>query len=155
MKNGIEELTSLYVWLRFFHLLGLAGFLFGHGISGGAAFALRSSAGAENQRLLHLSQKSQYVAYPGLLLLVVTGVWMAFAGHWWGHGWLWASVVVFVALFGAMGYIARPYYLARGAASQTDDVVRTHLSRAKPNAAAWIGGVGLVVLIGLMVFKPF
>ncbi len=153
--QGGEQLTSLYVWLRFFHLLGLAAFLFGHGISGGAAFALRSSTGAENQRLLQLSQKSLAVAYPGLLLLIVTGVWMAFAGHWWGHGWLWASLVVLVVLFGAMGYIARPYYLARAAASQTEDVARTHLSRAKPIAAAWIGGVGLVALIGLMVFKPF
>ena len=102
-----------------------------------------------------MSQKSLYVAYPGLLLLVVTGVWMAFAEHLWGHGWLWASLVVLIALFRGMGYVARPYYLARGASDQTDDVIGAYIGRARPLVAVWIGAIGLILLIGLMVFKPF
>lgn len=80
---------------------------------------------------------------------------MAFAGHWWGEGWLWAAIVVLVALLVAMGLISRPYYMARGAANQTDDVLLQHLSRARPIAAIWIGAVSLALLIFLMVFKPF
>ena len=148
-------MTSLYTWLKFLHLVGLAGFLFAHGISGGASLALRGQVSTESRRLLQLSQKSSYVAYPGLLLLLVTGIWMAFAEHLWGHGWLWASLVVLVVVFGGMGYVSRNYHLARGASSQTDDVVGTHLGRARPLLAVWIGSVGLILLIGLMVFKPF
>jgi uncharacterized membrane protein len=147
--------TNLYVWLRFFHLLGLAVFLFAHGVSGGASLALRAPVSPDSRRILRLSQRSGIIANPSLLVVIVTGVWMAFAGHWWGQGWLWASVVVLVALLGAMGFIARPYYMARDAAEQTDAVLSDRLRDTRPLAAIWIGGLGLAVLIFLMVFKPF
>jgi hypothetical protein len=54
-----------------------------------------------------------------------------------------------------MGFIARPYYLARGAAQQSDDVLGDRLRHTRPHAAIWIGAVGIAVLIFLMVFKPF
>jgi hypothetical protein len=80
---------------------------------------------------------------------------MAFAEHWWGQGWLWASLAVLVALLVAMGLIARPYYMARDAAEEPDDVLRDRLRPTRPLAAIWIGGLGLAVLVFLMVFKPF
>jgi uncharacterized membrane protein len=147
--------TNLYVWLKFFHLFGLAVFLFAHGVSGGASLALRGPVSPQSRRLLRLSQRSSFIANPSLLVVIVTGVWMAFAGHSWGEGWLWASLVVLVALLGAMGFIARPYYMARDAAEQPDDVLIDRLGHARPLAAIWLGGVGLTVLIFLMVFKPF
>jgi putative membrane protein len=147
--------TNLYVWLKFFHLFALAVFLFVHGVSGGASLALRAPVSTESRRLLKLSQRSGIIANPSLLVVIVTGVWMAFAGHWWGQGWLWASLVVLVALLGAMGFIARPYYMARDAAEQPDDVLWDRLRHTRPLAAIWIGGLGLAVLVFLMVFKPF
>jgi uncharacterized membrane protein len=147
--------TNLYVWLRFFHLLGLAVFLFAHGVSGGASLALRAPVSPDSRRILRLSQRSGIIANPSLLVVIVTGVWMAFAGHWWGQGWLWASVVVLVALLGAMGFIARPYYMARDAAEQPDAVLSDRLRDTRPLAAIWIGGLGLAGLIFLMMFKPF
>ena len=144
-----------YVWLKFFHLFGLALFLFGHGISGGASFALRSTAPASARQLLQLSQRSAIVANPGLLIVIITGVWMGFAGSWWGRGWIWAAVAVLVLLIGFMLFIARPYYLARDASGQPDDVLVQRLSRTRPLLAAVIGGVGLLILIALMVIKPF
>jgi uncharacterized membrane protein len=148
-------LTNLYVWLKFFHLLGLGVFLFAHGVSGGASLALRGPVSSESRRLLRLSQRSSIVANPSLLVVIVTGVWMAFVGHWWGQGWLWASVAVLVALIGAMTFISMPYYSARDAAEKADDVLTARLSRTRPLAAIWIGAVGLALLIFLMVFKPF
>lgn len=148
-------MTNLYVWLKFFHLFGLAAFLFAHGVSGGASLALRAPVSIESRRLLRLSQKSGLITNPSLLVVIVTGFWMAFAGHWWGQGWLWASLAVLAALLVAMGLIARPYYVARDAAAQPDDVLIDRLSHTRPLAAIWIGGLGLVVLFFLMVFKPF
>lgn len=148
-------MTNLYVWLKFFHLLGLTTFLIAHGVSAGTSLVLRSPVSTESRRLLRLSQRTGIIANPSLLVVIVTGVWMAFAGHWWGQGWPWAALAVLVALLGAMGFIARPYYLARDAAQQPDDVLADRLSRTRPLAAIWIGGLGLVVLIWLMVFKPF
>lgn len=148
-------MTNLYVWLKFFHLLGIATFLFAHGVSGGASIALRAPVSAESRRLLQLSQRSSFISNPSLVVVIVTGVWMAFVGHWWGQGWLWATIVVLVVVLGAMGFIARSYYMARDATKEPDDVLGDRLSRGRPLAALWIGGLGLAVLIFLMVFKPF
>lgn len=146
---------SLYVWLKFLHILGLAMFLFAHGVSGGAAFALRGSVSGNTRALLRLSQRSSFVSNPGLVLLLVTGIWMAFAGSWWGRLWPWASIAVLVAVLAVMGYVSRPYYLAREASGGSDDALAEHLRRARPMLALWVGLVGVVILLGLMVFKPF
>ena len=146
---------SLYVWLKFFHILGLALFLVAHGVSGGASFALRGSVSTETHQLLQLSQRSGIFAYPGLILVIVTGVWMGFLGSWWGRGWIWVSIVVLILLIAGMSLMARPYYRARDAAGQTDDMLAERLSHARPVAAAWIGSLGLLVLVALMIFKPF
>ncbi len=148
-------MTNLYVWLRFLHLFGLAVFLFAHGVTGGASLALRAPVSVASRRLLWLSQRAGIIANAGLLVVIISGVWMAFAGHWWGRGWLWTSLVVLVGLLVAMGFIARPYYMARDAAQQPDDVLADRLRQTRPLAAMWIGALGLAALIFLMVFKPF
>ncbi len=74
-------MTSLYVWLKFLHLLGLGVFLMGHGVSAGAAVVLRGRPlDAVSRALLQVSIRSEAVSFPGLLLVPVTGVWMGFLG---------------------------------------------------------------------------
>jgi protoporphyrinogen IX oxidase len=147
-------MANLYFWLKFGHLAGLAVFLFGHGISAGCSFGLRERPAAASARaLLRLSQWSYRVTYPGLLLLIVTGVWMGFAGGWWGQAWIWAGIGVLVALFVLMGILSIPYHRARKA---SDDVaLEEQMARTRPALMSWIGAAGLLALIFLMVFKPF
>ena len=45
-------MTSLYVWLKFIHVVGLGAFLFGHGISGGVALVLKSKPAFDTSRAL-------------------------------------------------------------------------------------------------------
>jgi len=149
-------MTNLYTWLRFLHLVGVGAFLFGHGASGAASFALRGRPGADVSRsLLQLSTWSYRVTWPGFLLLLVTGVWMGFAGHWWGQGWIWAAIAVLVLSLGLMGWLSAPYHAARDAAAEPDTALRERLDRTRPRTAAAIGGIALVALFFLMVFKPF
>jgi len=146
---------SLYVWLRFLHLAGLGIFLFGHGMSGGASLALRNRPSGEVSRaLLELSIWSLRIAYPGLGLLIVTGVWMGFAGSWWGRGWLWASIAVFVIVFGVMSYLSLAYHKSRDASKEADSVLAERLERTRPVLASLVGALGILVLLFLMVFKP-
>lgn len=107
---------SLYIWLNFFHILGLALFLVAHGVSGGASFALRGSVSAQTRQFLQLSQRSGIFAYPGLILVIVTGVWMGFLGSLWGRGWIWVAIVVLILLMAGMSLMALPYHRARDAA---------------------------------------
>ncbi len=146
---------TLYVWLKFFHLAGLVAFLFSHGVSGGVSLALRGSVSGQSRALLRLSQRSSFISNPALLIILVTGIWMAFAGSWWGRGWPWAAIVVLVVVLGAMGFVARPYYLARDAIRTSDDELAKRLGATRPMLALWVGVIGLVVLLWLMVFKPF
>ena len=147
---------TLYAWLKFFHLAGLTLFLFGHGVSSGASLALRGAVSGQTRQLLVLSQRSAIFYYPGLLVVVITGVWMAFVGSYWSRGWVWAAIVILVLTMGAMGALARPYYKARDAAGKSDqEELGRALSQARPILLAWIGAVALVLLVGLMVLKPF
>jgi hypothetical protein len=150
-------MTSLYVWLKFVHLVGLGAFLFGHGIAGGASLALRAKPAAEISRsLLQLSIWSYRIAYPGLILILVTGVWMGFVGSLWGRGWIWASIAVLVVVFGLMSFVSVAYHQARDSMKKEgDSELAQRLDRTRPLLAVWIGAVGILALFFLMVFKPF
>ena len=145
-------MTSLYTWLLFLHLSAVALFLMAHGVSAAAAFVIRGQDGATTRPVLKLSQQSVFLAYPALLVVVVTGVWMGFLGSWWSHVWIWAAIVVFVATMGAMSVLARPYYQAREAG---DAEISNYVAKTRPIVLLWIGLVGLVLLLALMTLKPF
>jgi len=54
-----------------------------------------------------------------------------------------------------MFWIARPFYSAREAIGGADEELAARLAQTKPRLALWIGAPALVLLIGLMIFKPF
>lgn len=146
---------SLYTWLKFIHVLSVGAFLFSHGVTGGLSFLLRGPVTGTTRALLRASMISSQGAYPLLLLVLITGLWMTFAGSWGHQVWPWAALVILILAIGAMGALARPYYMAREAGKASDDAVATQLSRARPQLAAGLGVVALVLLFWLMVFKPF
>jgi len=144
---------SLYRWLLLLHLAGLSTFLLAHGVTAGAALGLRGRPSlGESRLLLRLSLRGAAVSYAGLLLLIVTGVWMGFLGSWWGRAWIWAAIGVFVGVFVAMGLISNAY---RGARSATDERLGEAVARTRPLTATWVGTFGLAALLLLMVLKPF
>jgi hypothetical protein len=150
-------MTNLYIWLKFLHLLGLGAFLVGHGISAGSSLVLRRPLpDLARAALLQLSIRAYAAAGPGLLLLVVTGVWMGFLGSFWRTGWLWAAIIVLVATIVIMSANSVPYHKAREAAAKIPmGAIEAELTKARPLVLAAVGGVGLLVLFFLMVFKPF
>ena len=146
---------TLYAVLKLFHILGLVLFLFAHGMSAGASFALRGQVTGQTRQLLVLSQRTAGLYYPGLLVVVITGVWMAFQGSYWSRGWVWAAIIVLVVAIGAMSALSRPYYKARQASTKSDQDVAQALTKARPGLLAGIGAVALLLLVWLMVLKPF
>jgi hypothetical protein len=150
--------ASLYLWLKYLHLVGLAIFLLGHGVSAGCSLVLRRPVSdAVRASLLQLSIRGNFASFPGLGLLLVTGVWMGFLGSWWHWGWIWAAIIVLVIVSVAMSAQSVPYHKARDVVDgkKPQSEIESELKHARPVAMAVIGTVGLVVLIFLMVFKPF
>src|SRR5262245_23640943 len=145
----------MYSWLMFIHVLSVGAFLFAHGVSGGASFMLRGPVTGSTRMLLTYSQRAAIVTNPAILLVIITGVWMTIAGHWGTRVWPWLALGVLIATFAAMIFIARPYYQARDAAKVSDEEVAAKLANTRPQLAAGIGVIALVILFSLMVFKPF
>ena len=145
----------LYSWLLFIHVLSVGAFLFTHGVTGGASFLLRGPVSPSTRSLLVLSQRMAVTAYPALLLIIITGIWMTFAAHWNNRVWPWAALAILIVAIAFMGFASRAYYMARDAAKASDEEVASRLARANPVLAAAGGVVALVLLFALMVFKPF
>ncbi|HSM38234.1 MAG TPA: hypothetical protein VK838_02795 [Candidatus Limnocylindrales bacterium] len=161
-----------YPWLVLAHLLGAFGFILAHGVSALVAFKLRSErepgrVGA----LLDLSSYSLTLLYVSLLVLLAAGIAGGFVGDHWGSLWIWASIGVLVVLVAAMYALASPYYnrLRRGVGMKVygdpkdaplpdplpADELAVLLASSRPLLVSAIGASGLVLIIGLMVLKPF
>ncbi len=163
---------DLYPWLVFLHIAGAFTFVLGHGASAFAAMRLRTEREPERIRaLLDLSTGSLTLAYVGLLLLLAAGVAAGFGGSWWGQLWIWSSLVLLVVIAVAMYPLGSQYYArvrhAVGLRTYQDKKgdpdpvpasaadLDTLLTSSRPTLLAAIGGGGLLVILWLMVLKPF
>jgi plastocyanin len=153
-----------YQWWLFAHLAGVFGFLTSHGVSVAVGLRLRGERDAAKiNALLDISGRTALPSYISLALLVVGGVGATFAGNLWSFGWIWAAIVTLVVVSGAMLGMARPYYqrvrfisraVAQGSQAVSAEQFDSVLSDRRPLTVMWIGGVGLVLLLYLMIFKP-
>jgi uncharacterized membrane protein len=154
-----------YTFWKFLHMLGVFVFLLGHGVSVAVTFRLRRERDpARINALLELSGSSLTLFFYGLLVLVAAGVVAGFLGKWWGQAWIWTAIGVLVGISVAMSVLARPYYkkvrlvteaLASGSEAVSDDQFVSVLRSPLPLVIAVIGFAGLLVILWLMMFKPF
>lgn len=149
-----------YPWIVFLHVVGAFGFVFGHGASAFVSMAIRRETDAQRiSAMLRISQLSLTVMYPSLLLLLAAGVAAGFIGQFWGALWLWLAIGLLVVELAAMYALAAPYYmnLRRALTDPTvpDDEVVASMSSSRPIVLAWVGIVGLLLIVWLMVVKPF
>jgi uncharacterized membrane protein len=160
-----KETPLDYQWWVFLHIVGVFGFLLGHGVSVAVTFRLRRERDpARIGALLELSGSSLTMFFFGLLVLLVAGVVAGFIGEWWGQGWIWTALGVLVGISVAMSVLARPYYkrvrlvteaLVSGSEAVTQEQFVSILRSPLPLVIAAIGFAGLLVILWLMMFKPF
>ena len=155
-----------YPWIVLMHVVGAFGFVFAHGASAFAAFRMRSDRRPEAvSAMLGLSSLSLTVMYPSLLLLLVGGIWAAFAANLWGELWVWLSIAVLLGVAIAMYLVGTRFYMrvrqAVGAGPSAAnspplgaDELAVLLERPQPHLLGAIGGIGLLVILWLMVVKP-
>jgi len=164
----------MYQWLVFAHILGIFGFLLAHGTAAAVAFALRRQREVERVRvLLDLSRGVTMVANVSLLVLLAAGITAGFMGNWWGQGWIWASLGLFILIGVTMTLLgSRPLNRLRqlvqtGNPSRSETISHASLDTSAEKQLAvllaathpWlltvIGGGGLALILWLMMFKPF
>jgi multidrug efflux pump subunit AcrB len=169
------DLTPWLPWINLVHVLAGFGFVFVHGTSG--ILSLRIRGERDRERIKTMTELSGSVIGWGwitLAVLALAGVLSGIVGGWWtnGHLWIWASVVVLVVVAGLMTPIASRYMNgvrhAVGVATYddlrkkreppppaSDEELARALAAPQPLIAAAIGVAGLVVLVWLMMMKPF
>ena len=160
-----------YPWIVLLHVLGAFGFVLAHGASAFAAIQIRSEREpARVAALLDLSGMSLGLMYVSLLILLIGGITAGFMGGFWGSLWIWVAIGVLVLVIGAMYpmgsmhyakvrravglEVQRPEGRAAGGAAERPRT-RSLLASNRPFALAAVGGIGLIVIIWLMVMKPF
>ena len=161
-----------YQYLLFAHLLGLALFLIGHGVSMFFTQALRRERQPDRLRaILDLSLSGLGLNYLGLVLLIGSGIWMGVAGGFFAQGWIWTAIAVLLVVMATMIYLGvtffsplrvavglQPYrqtgQVTLGPVASPEELNRL-LSGRQPGIATGVGIVGLLALLVLMVFKPF
>jgi cytochrome bd-type quinol oxidase subunit 2 len=155
----------MYRFWVFVHLVGVAGFLVTHGVSMWAMFAVRS-VGADRDRILEWCETSKRTVMPmyvsfGLLLL--GGVAAGIDGSLFADLWLLVSLLLLLVLTALMSLVATPHMKrlregctrwSDGSYTLDDDALRTVLDGPATAITAASGGIGLLVILSLMVFKP-
>ncbi|MBI3647434.1 MAG: DUF2269 family protein [Actinobacteria bacterium] len=151
----------MYLDWKFLHIVGGLGFLAAHGATAAVAVRLRKEREPDRIRaLLDLSRSTRPWMHASLLVLLVAGVVMGFQGHYWGAGWIWTALILLVLLLAAAFPLAVPYYVrvrravAPGGELPPGELDRL-LSSSRPIVIAVVETVGILVIVYLMVLKPF
>jgi hypothetical protein len=160
-----NRLVVGYRWLVALHVAAVVGFLVAHGAAAAMGLRLRRETSPDSIRsLVVLSTLSTRVMYPFLVLVLLTGIAAGFAGRWWGFGWIWLAIGVLIATIILMNVLGQQYNPLRGEArerrhrgpiAETPDVIRKVAASTRPGPISGLGVVALLVLVWLMVVKPF
>ncbi|HZD80044.1 MAG TPA: hypothetical protein VE646_08390 [Actinomycetota bacterium] len=151
-------------WFRFWlfwHIAGVLGFLAAHGATAAVAFRLRSERDRGRIRaLLELSRSTRSWMYVSLIVLIGAGVANGFVLHVWGQGWIWAAIGLLAVLLLAAFPMAVPYYIrvrraVTGEPAPSPDELEVLLRAPRPIVIAVVETAGILVILWLMVFRPF
>jgi len=149
------------------HLTGVSAFLIVHGVQMWMMFALRPSY-PDRARIFdraEISRRATLPMYVSLAVLLVFGVVAGLAGEWFtgSAAWLWGSIVVLLIVTGLMSVVATGFMRrvreattqwADGSYPLDDEALKALLDGPQAALSSAIGGVGLLVILFLMVYKP-
>ncbi len=166
------DLTPYIGWIVFLHVAGAFAFVAGHGVSMFVAFQVRKERDrARLGALLDLSGWSLGVAGIGLLVLFVSGILAGIILGSFGRWWIWVSLALLVVIAGLMTPVGGSYFTrirvalgqrTRGLKPADPDPVPASdtelaallVSRA-PETLLLLGAGGFLVILWLMMFRPF
>lgn len=156
----MPDLSVFHREFVFVHVVSIFVFLLAHGVSAGVMFwAKRESEPTTLRSLLKLSESSVNIMFGAGLLILASGVVAGFSGNHWTAGglWVWASLIVFLAVAFAMTPLGRsPLNRVRDAVDAGDaTAIASTTAALRPELVASLGVGAVVVLTWLMMYKPF
>jgi len=161
-----------YPWVVFVHVAAAFLFFMGHGASMWSSDQIRYERDVDRIKvLLVMSSRSLSMVYASLVTLLVAGIVAGIMGGHFSRGWIWAAIVVLVLIIALMYGLATPYYTRvraavglrpRGYAKDAPDPtplpadeLAALVNSRRADYIGLVGVIGLLILIWLMMFKPF
>ena len=169
------DLAPFFIWLKLIHVLAALALVLTHGASAAVAFKLRG----ERDRvrigaLVDLSNAYLNAFYLAFVVVLGAGILTGIGAGYWTSGqlWIWASLIAFFAIVVGMYALATPYFrdlrhalgmatfqdMRQGIAPPPpagDHELAALVTSGRPVAVAAVGLLGIVLLVYLMVVKPF
>lgn len=161
-----------YPWVVFVHVAAAFLFIMGHGASMWSSDQIRYERDVDRIKvLLTMSSRSLSMVYASLVTLLVAGVIAGIMGGHFSRGWIWAAIVVLLAIIVLMYGLASRYYarvrLAVGIRAYgypkdapdptplPPDELAALVDTRRADYIGLVGVIGLLILLWLMMFKPF
>jgi hypothetical protein len=163
---------EIYPWVVLLHIVGAFIFAISHGVAVWMAIQLpRERDRNRIAALLELSSASIGGLYLGLVLLLIGGIWAGIIGGWFARLWIWVALVLLIAITVVMYVVATPYFKALreavgilpqgapkdapGQPQRSDAEIAAMAARSPQAILTSVGVAGLVIILWLMVLKPF
>lgn len=153
-----------YGWWKFIHLAGVVGFVAAHGTSMAATVMLRRFKEPQQVAgILQLSAATVSAFYVSTIVLLVGGIGAGVVGQWFDDGWIWVSSALLVGVGILMFPMARRHFrrirmilelMETGTTVSRADFARV-LNAGNPILTAGTGFVAILLIVYLMVLKPF
>lgn len=160
----LTEAALSYQWWKFIHLVGVVGFMAAHGTSMAASYLLRRIRHPQQiSGVLQLSAATVTTFYASTVVLLTGGIGSGIVGGWFGHSWIWVSLGLLIAVGILMFPLARGYFrrirmvielMEAGTEVSARDFARV-LDSGQPLLVTGTGSVAILVIVYLMVLKPF
>lgn len=158
----------MYKWIVFLHVTTIFVFLVQHAVEIFVTFRLRAQQEPEGvfaiyAFMLNNNTRNLRITYS---LIIVTGAIAGFMVPWWRQGWMWTALGVMIAIWIVMGRIGPIYLTAvdditnqaiqdKADPSALDKFRNDLKARREPEVMAVTSVVGLLIILWLMMFKPF
>ncbi len=139
-----------YLWVKALHVISMVAWmagmlylprLFVYHVEAGAGSPQASTFAVMEQRLL------RFIMNPAMILVLVTGAWLVYAGEHWREGWLHAKVLLVIVMTGCHGLLAGS---RRRLAAGTD-----RRSSRFYRIVNEVPTVLLILIVILVIVKPF
>ncbi len=164
---------TLYPWIKWLHILAVLIFFFSHGVAMAAAFVIAKEKNPDRLRaIMDISRWPLMPMSASLLLVMILGVILAFNAGDAAHFWPWTALVLLLAMAIWMTVYGRSIYspirkalgqfymtgMGRGnppIEPASMDEVQALVARSNPRLLTYVGLIFTIVIVFLMVFKPF
>ena len=152
-------------WWLFLHIAGVLAFLGAHGASMFVLYRIRHERDRRKiAELIAFSGTTTRPMYISLGVLTVGGIGAGITLHLFSAWWLWTAIVILLVTIALMTAVAKPYFQKITASCEvrpsgvprvSDEELAQLLRSGEAHVITAIGGIGLLAILYLMLFKPF